>query len=417
MNASLKTFADQMATINNSANYAGVNAALKAFAEQAGGLNNFVKSSNVGPVMEALRLYSGNLTATRALGYRPLKEAAARPAPVYSKEMTSHASYFEQWELELDSFDELLGAVTRLCTLHPDFTFLWRGQADADWPLQSSLFRALWKAKGVRSPSQSRRTSEPFPTENDMVKAETEILASVREDWRFEDLGAMSTFARLQHFGAPTRLLDVSRNPLIAAWFATAQTEETEERDCRLFALATGTLPSSELEKSRQKLSSRVDSADAASPVPFWHTLQDDQMRSEYEWGTGRVRRFWIPPLYESRISAQNAGFILDGVPLPSPDLDQHFHKKGTGTPWTYGDRLASASITTRFSRPSQPVGKRIGTALPPSFTFRISARAKQDIRKVLNDHFSYNYASIYPDIQGAAMAIGSRIKEMFSTS
>ncbi|WP_394525620.1 FRG domain-containing protein [Paenarthrobacter nicotinovorans] len=415
VNDALKTFADQAGRLNSPANLAGVNDAFRILSEQTGGFSDLVKNSNVGPVLEALRLHSGNLTAARALGYRPLKKAVAEPSFVYSKEMTSHASYFEQWEMELDSFDELLGAVTRLCRLHPDFTFLWRGQADANWALHSSLFRALWEAKGVRSPSQSHRTSEPFPTEEDMIRAETEILATVREDWRFEDLGALSTFARLQHFGAPTRLLDVSRNPLIAAWFATAQDEETEDLDCRLFALATGTLPSDDLQRSRQRTSSRVDSSDAASSVPFWHTLQDDQVRSEDEWGTGRVRRFWIPPLYESRISAQNAGFILDGVPLASPDLDQHFHQKGTGKPWTYGDRLASTSITTRFSRPNQSVGNRIASALPPSFTFRISARAKQDIRKVLNDHFSYNYASIYPDIQGAAMAMGGRLKEIFS--
>ena len=415
--AAMKSLADQAAPLSRAANFAGVQRTLKAIAEQTEGFGALDRMAEISPILETLRSYSGNLSAARALGYRPLKEAAQKPSFVYSREMTSHASYFEQWEMEVDSFDEFLTAVNRLCRMHPGFTFLWRGQADADWPLQSSLFRAIWNAKGVQSPGHSRRTAEPFPTEDDMVRAEADILAFVREYWRFEDLGALSTFARLQHFGAPTRLLDVSRNPLIAAWFATAKEEETEERDCRIFALATGTLPGSELQKATQDTSSRVDSADAASPMPFWHTLHNDKLRAEYEWGTGRVRRFWIPPHYESRIAAQNAGFILDGVPLASPDLDRQFHKRGTETPWTYGDRLASASITTRFSRPNQPVGRRIATALPPSFTFRISARAKQEIRKSLSDHFSYNFASIYPDIQGAAMAMGGRLREIFSDS
>ncbi|MEZ2391753.1 FRG domain-containing protein [bacterium RCC_150] len=412
--ATVKAMAQQAAGVNNLANNPGVAATLKAISQQAAGVNNLANNPGFAQVLETLRLQSGNLSAARALGYKPLKGTDAKAATVYSREMTSHSAYFEQWELELDSFEDFLGAVTRLSELHPEFTFLWRGQRDASWPLHSSLFRALWKAKGVRSPGENHRSSEPFPTEEDMVRAEASILAFVRQDWRFEDLGAMSTFARLQHFGAPTRLLDVSRNPLIAAWFATEESAETEDNDCRIFALATGTLPGTDLEMSTQALSSRVDSTEAASPDPFWQLLENDKVRAEYEWGTGRVRRFWIPPLYESRIAAQNAGFVLDGVPLSSPDLDQHFHRTGDQIPWTYGDRIASASITARFSKPNRRVGQRIATALPPSFTFRVSARAKQEIRKVLNDRFSYNYATIYPDIQGAAIAISARLRELF---
>jgi FRG domain len=403
-----------VAGLNSLTGNPGLTAAMNAFSQHVAGLNSLTGNPGLTQVLETLRLQSGNLSAARALGYRPLRGTDAKAATVYSNDMTSYSTYFEEWELELDSFDDFLRAVTRLSELHPEFTFLWRGQRDANWPLHSSLFRAIWKAKGVRSPDESHRSSEPFPTEEEMVSAEASILAFVRQDWRFEDLGAMSTFAKLQHFGAPTRLLDVSRNPLIAAWFATEQSEETEGKDCRIFALATGTLPTNDVEKTKQTLSSRVDSTEAAQPDPFWQFLENEKVRAEHEWGTGRVRRFWIPPLYESRIAAQNAGFVLDGVPLASPDLDQHFHRTGDRVPWTYADRLASASITTRFSKPSRRVGERIATALPPSFTFRISARAKQEIRRVLNDRFSYNYATIYPDIQGAARAMSSRLRELF---
>ncbi len=72
-----------------------------------------------------------------------------------------------------------------------------------------------------------------------MVTAETEVLRIARNDWRFDNLSALETFARVQHFGGPTRLIDVTKNPYIGAWFAVEFDANTEDDDARLFALAT----------------------------------------------------------------------------------------------------------------------------------------------------------------------------------
>jgi hypothetical protein len=327
--------------------------------------------------------------------------------------MTRSSTYFEQYESEVDSFEEFQRECSTLMDNHPEFRFLWRGQRDADWPMHSSLFRELWAANGVRGPHEKHRAEEPFPTETDMVRAEARILEHVRENWRFDDDSAMSTFARLQHFGAPTRLLDVSRNPLIAAWFATEENEETNDKDSRIFVLATSTMPEDYIERERQEESSKIGRRDASQLLPFWHPLETNKIRETNQWGTGRLRRFWIPPLYESRISAQNAAFILDGVPLDSPDLDKHFLKPGGKEPWKIADRLASGSISVRFSRPGRPVGRRLAKQLPPSFTIRITAKAKREIRQILHDRYSYSRATIYPDIQGAAEAVRAGLKDL----
>jgi hypothetical protein len=329
--------------------------------------------------------------------------------------MTTSTTYFEQWESKVDSYEEFQQESSKLMDKNPEFSFLWRGQRDAEWALHSSLFRELWHIKGVRSPNEKHRLEEPFPTEADMVAAELAILDHVRDNWRFDDASAMTTFARLQHFGAPTRLLDVSRNPLIAAWFATETNKETDDKDCRIFALATSTLPENREEKTRQEQSSKVASADASQAFPFWHALEKNDVREASQWGTGRLRRFWIPPLYESRISAQNAGFILDGVPLDSPDLDRFFLKPGSDEPWRIADRLASGSISARFSHSGRRVGETIAKQLPPSFTIRITAKAKHEIRRILNDRYSYNHATLYPDIQGAAQSINGRLKDIIA--
>jgi hypothetical protein len=377
------------------------------------GLPGIFDAKETSRVFEVAREGYNTLSAVRSLRYPSLKNLDGEETTAYSPEMTRSTTYFEQSELEVNSFDEFQRESSKLMDNHSEFNFLWRGQRDADWALHSSLFRELWRIKGVQAPDEAHRSEEPFPTEADMVDAELKILQFVREQWRFDDAGAMTIFARLQHFGAPTRLLDVSRNPLIAAWFATEMNEQTEAKDCRIFALATSTLPEDSEERSRQVESTRIDSSDANHHLPFWHALENNEVRAEKQWGTGRLRRYWIPPLYESRISAQNAGFILDGVPLSSPDLDKFFHKPNSQEPWKLADRLASGSISARFSRPGRPVGGRLARQLPPSFTFRITAKAKLEIRRILEARYSYSQATIYPDIQGAAQAISGNLSTL----
>lgn len=362
---------------------------------------------------------SKNLAAGAALNYPSYKTTSVKSRTAYSPDMNGPGDYFQPWEGVIGSFAELQEAVARISQHHPGTTFLWRGQQGAEWPLHSSLFRQAWKAKGVRDPSQTHRESEPFPTDQDMNEAEGRILSYIRDHWGFEDASALSTFARLQHFGAPTRFLDVSRNPLIAAWFATEKHSNTdiEDYDCRLFALAATRVAANPEQHKEDMRVSRIDVATAAAVEPFWHRPwegSDDQDSGFGEWGTGRIRRFWIPPHYESRIAAQNAAFILDGVPVKSPDLSRYYPKgNGRDGLWSLADRLAASSISVRFSRPNRAVGSRIAATLPPSFTFRIKADAKYEIRQTLEERYSYSKSTIYPDIQGAAQAIRDDLFEL----
>ncbi|TVU61953.1 FRG domain-containing protein [Paenarthrobacter nitroguajacolicus] len=355
---------------------------------------------------------SKNLAAGAALNYPSYRPSLTKGGTAYSPEMNSPADYFSPWEGVIGNFADLQVAVTTILNHHQGTTFLWRGQQNAEWPLHSSLFRAVWKAKGVRDPGRRHRSSEPFPTDQDLQKAETRILAAIREHWRFDDTSALSTFARLQHFGAPTRLLDVSRNPLIAAWFATEEHAEAEieEADARIFALATTRVAATPEQRHRDFEASRIDLETAALFKPFWDVdgnadgIEDSGFG---EWGTGRIRRFWIPPHYEARIAAQNAAFILDGVPVDSPDLEKYYPKgRGHTGSWRLADRLAASSISVRFSKPRPGAGSNIAKTMPPSYTFRITAEAKRQIRMELEDRYSYNKSTIYPDIQGAAQAI-----------
>lgn len=321
------------------------------------------------------------------------------PTGPYSPELKSPGTYFESTERVVNSYEELNDAISKLISKTPSLPLVWRGVGNADWGLYSSLYRRLLEENGVELPQARPEGDQPYPDEEQMVAAEKEILRLTRADWRFDHLNALETFARLQHVGGPTRLIDVTRNPHIAAWFAVEYNEALEGKDARLFAIATkpvqkpgrdsppdGTIHLDDLGSGRD---------------PFWHQLIDHESRQGFDWGTGSRRRLWIPPAYDKRISAQNAAFILDGVPMTSSKTSRHFRIEGQKY-WKRSDLLAASSIYLKMFKSTQkPQWNAPNFA--PTFSFRITAGAKEQIRDVMESNFGYRTSYIYPDMQGLA--------------
>ena len=100
--------------------------------------------------------------------------------------------------------------------------YMWRGQGDVSWPIHSSAYRRLLK----------KRRWGDGPSEQTMRDYERDLLLNAwHQGYGYENARKLTDFellAKLQHHGAATRLIDVSRNMLVALWFACrSQPEKT----------------------------------------------------------------------------------------------------------------------------------------------------------------------------------------------
>lgn len=91
-----------------------------------------------------------------------------------------------------------------------------RGQGNANWPLQSSLSRHIEVSKVVPAvwAGQEERIRRIFERKSHLY------MANVPQDDELEWLALM------QHHGAPTRLLDFTWSPYVAAFFALERATE-----------------------------------------------------------------------------------------------------------------------------------------------------------------------------------------------
>lgn len=343
-----------------------------------------------------------------APSFRAFTQAAtyANPDPAkasYSPAMTSPGAYFANHEVEIHSFDELNRKISSLIGKTGELQLVWRGQRNANWGVHSALYRRLMSENRVQPPESNPTGEQLYPTEDQMIDAEREILDTARANWRFDGMSGLETFARIQHAGGPTRLIDITKNPFIAAWFAVEKSQKDDE-DGRLIAFATTPVANGRGDHFVPTVI-QLDE-EWGSRTPPWIQWATSSARQGVEWGTGACRRLWVPPAYDPRIASQNAGFLLDGVPIVTSKTRPYFRssksKDATQTYWTRSDILAAGSVFAKTFSPSRKP-KANQHNLAPTFTFRIKREAKAEIRDFLIQRFGYTRSYIYPDMNALA--------------
>ena len=97
---------------------------------------------------------------------------------------------------------------------------------------------------------------------------------------------------------------------------------------------------------------------------------------------------------------SQNATFMLDGVPF-----DFERSRADEQRPWersgmTVNEWKNVASMSFQLSQIERPP---LSEQSAPAFTLRIDARAKEEIRKLLEERYGYRSSTIYSDMSGLA--------------
>jgi hypothetical protein len=166
-----------------------------------------------------------------------------------------------------------------------------RGQQNAQWHLQSSLSRYLlgyvqdktdWQQREARAVRIFRRKAHNYLTDPALID---------------DDLRCLSL---MQHHGAPTRLLDFTKSPFVAAFFAL----ERAISDATIFALNTPEMWASGLHPKDAPALTR----DVIDPR-IKGNLEKYFLSNENE-----VIWFGEPAAMDGRLIAQSGTFVLPGV-------------------------------------------------------------------------------------------------------
>lgn len=201
----------------------------------------------------------------------------------------------------MDTPQQLFRMISHIALLAQDRTYAWRGQNDASWDFSASLFREI-------------RNEGREVTEERLRKREWVILDEARRWGLGRDLGPSATdmhfLAVLQHHGVPTRLIDVTANPMTALWFATEEHRPDKDGNVPrtpgvLFAIdVTKTEWYETFQHSEGQTYDHLENPLAAT---YKHALEKSGSKH------GMFRAF--PALPDERMKAQEGFFLGSAVP------------------------------------------------------------------------------------------------------
>ncbi|GEM_PF-1692193 len=304
------------------------------------------------------------------------------------------------WGIEVRSVDQLVRLVGRVGTLERGQKFVWRGVADASWQILSSLQVAIKRGDFAKAKLHSNPNDQ-----DDLRQVERRILdgahhwgIGVTEGGVMPDLQLL---AMLQHHGAPTRLIDVTTDPMTALWFACqppaslrgSPVDEGGRESGRrrspkhaLFAFnVTSVANVTTVEPMGGLTSSFADQAAASLDVALTHSRD-----------TGNPVLL-TPRVQDVRMAAQRGRFLL-GVESTSPVVPGlHAFPFEAGSP-------PGEEGLTRLMAPEEK-----GKGRPRRIDF-LAIIFNDGIREKILDHLRASYdtsaSTMYPDLQGYVEAL-----------
>lgn len=175
-----------------------------------------------------------------------------------------------------------------------EFTTVYRGHADRTWQLKPSVFR------------------------DDKLKFETQIIQTCKEKFPYEFYGQstlLEDLAKLQHYGASTRLMDVSVDPYVAAFFS-CYNKTLDDKDGEIICFSVPLTQADSIQIKAICFYAQYDFYKLGSGK-FYNHLRN---YLGYNYSDRYLFRLLegvhcvVPPINSERIGRQKGNFILFGI-------------------------------------------------------------------------------------------------------
>ena len=125
-------------------------------------------------------------------------------------------------EVRLNNLDEIITTLNSLSN-----NYIYRGHSDSSWMLTSTLEREL---DGNVNPSSFKKVE-------DFYLNLFESKYHIYNDVEHEPKSKLAWLSVMQHYGAPTRLIDFTESPYIALYFALEGYAANMKSDLAIFAI------------------------------------------------------------------------------------------------------------------------------------------------------------------------------------
>lgn len=195
-------------------------------------------------------------------------------------------------EIRVESMEELIEKINTL----PNH-FLYRGQADSGWKLQSSLERIL----GCGWTAAKAQRLEEFSLKQFCSKFHLYDRENVQPNSKLAWLSIM------QHYGIPTRLLDFTESPYVALYFAMEAYNPLNQRDLALYAISYSEI----LEESIKYIKSKKSDFHETRATVF--DKQDDIFENVVDYSAYDIAWITEPQILNARLDRQAGSFLLSG--------------------------------------------------------------------------------------------------------
>lgn len=247
----------------------------------------------------------------------------------------------------------------------------WRGLPDHNYECISSLARELQE--------------EGIPLNEESIRQREMRILDVARNW---DIGLsehgmvsdLHLLAMLQHHGAPTRLIDITYNPLTALWFACSDPKKLTQPGVLVVVAVTDALRHTTSENPQLT----YDTIDKLGSASLISTLRESK-------ATGKP--FIVEPRpQDDRMKAQEGAFI--GSYWPTNNLVGPL----VGLPFG-GLAKTMPMVLSGLNKESDGGG---GDWTGLAFTgILISPELKRELLPVLDHTFNRSFRTMYPDVPG----------------